>query len=122
MEEQEALAGLWQIVKAELAGDDMPAFVAEKIEVEISAGKYCVRFDGQVSDRGAIALETTGAMKSMKLTGEEGTNAGRLIPAIYQLAGDRLRICYGLDGIVPTRFETVAGTNHFMATYRRKPK
>jgi uncharacterized protein (TIGR03067 family) len=115
-----AIEGTWQIVKAELAGEEMPAFVAEKIEVELTAGTYTVRFAGEVSDRGSYALDAADGPKRMLLAGVEGSNAGRTIPAIYQLAGDRLRICYGLDGTVPVAFATGAGQNLYLATYRRK--
>ena len=54
------------------------------------------------------------------LLGAKGPNAGRTIPCIYQLAGNRLRVCYGLDGTTPTAFATTAGSPHYLATYRRK--
>lgn len=121
MNDADALSGTWQIVKAELAGEEMPDFVAGKIEVELADGGYVVRFAGQVSDRGTVALDDCGGVKAMRLSGVEGVNAGRVIPAIYQLAGDRLRVCYGLDGAAPTAFTTTSAQNHFLATYRRKP-
>ncbi len=114
-----SLSGTWQILKAELAGEEMPAFVAEKMEVELGDGTYVVRFAGEVSDRGTFTLAATGSLKLIQLTGVEGSNAGRTIPAIYQLAGDRLRVCYGLDGVVPTAFATGAAQKHYLATSRR---
>jgi NAD(P)-dependent dehydrogenase (short-subunit alcohol dehydrogenase family) len=47
-------------------------------------------------------------------------NAGRSIRAIFQLKGDLIRICYGLDGTTPTAFHSPAGSAHYLATYRRK--
>jgi uncharacterized protein (TIGR03067 family) len=115
-----ALDGVWAIVKAELAGEEMPELVAKKIEVELSGGAYVVRFDGQATDRGSYRLGATDVHHGMILVGVEGPNAGRTIPAIYQLAGDRLRICYGLDGIAPGNFSTAPGGQLYLATYRRK--
>ena len=115
-----ALIGTWQIVKAELAGEEMPPFVAGKIEFELGADTYVVRFAGDVSDRGTYAVSPESQPKAIRLTGLEGANAGRCIPAIYQLVGDRLRICYGLDGIPPTVFATDSRQKHYLATYRRK--
>ncbi|MBS0663135.1 MAG: TIGR03067 domain-containing protein [Verrucomicrobia bacterium] len=114
------LSGTWQIVKAELAGEEMPAFVASRVEVELADGTYVVRFAGQVADRGTFTLAADGGVQEIRLYGVEGTNAGRTIPAIYQQVGDRLRICYGLDGIRPSTFATAAGQNLFLATYRRR--
>jgi hypothetical protein len=61
-----------------------------------------------------------GKLKVMLLTGLEGSNVGRTIPAIYQLTSDRLRVCYGLDGFVPHAFAMVAGQQRYLAMYRRK--
>jgi len=51
-----ALEGRWAIVKGELAGEPMPALMAEKTELELSAGAYLVRFGGKVADRGNYIL------------------------------------------------------------------
>lgn len=115
-----ALEGVWAIVKAEFGGEAMPELVAQKTEVELSAGTYVVRFDGVAADRGNYTLGTTGLHRGMTLAGVEGPNAGRTIPAIYQLVGDRLRICYGIDGNPPGGFATTAGSQLYLVTYRRK--
>jgi uncharacterized protein (TIGR03067 family) len=115
-----ALQGRWAIVKAELAGEAMPGLVAEKTEVELSAGNYVVRFDGQTADRGRYVLGTAGLHRGLTLVGLEGPNVGRTIPAIYQLVGDRLRVCYGIDGQTPGGFATASGSRLYLVTYRRK--
>jgi uncharacterized protein (TIGR03067 family) len=103
--------------RAELAGEDAPDMLALRVELELTADTYVVRFAGQVADRGTYQLEDA----VLTLTGTQGPNRGRTIPCILQLAGDRLRVCYGLDGTLPTGFATKAGTQHYLATYRRKP-
>jgi hypothetical protein len=35
-------------------------------------------------------------------------------------AGNRLRICYGLDGTLPGGFKTTPDSQLYLATYRRK--
>ena len=119
MDDSAAIQGVWQIVKAELSGEEMPKFVAEKIEVQLDAGNYTVRFDGEISDRGTYALDPSLPLKTLLLSGEEGSNVGRQIPAIYQLVGDRLRICYGLDGVAPDAFATSGEQKRYLAIYRR---
>jgi hypothetical protein len=39
---------------------------------------------------------------------------------LYQLAGDRLRVCYGLDGVTPDAMATRARDQRYLATYARK--
>jgi len=121
MDEAAALAGHWQIVSAELAGEKMPDLVAHKIEIELAASTYTVRFNGEIADQGTFALAPHPTAKALTLKGVAGTNAGRTIPAIYRLDGPHLHICYGLDGVVPGAFASPSGTAHFLAMYRRRP-
>lgn len=112
------LAGRWEMIKAELAGENAPDMLALRVELELTALTYVVRFAGQVADRGTYVLDG----QALTLTGTEGPNQGRVIPCILQQVGDRLRVCYGLDGTAPTEFRTKSGVQHYLATYRRKAK
>ncbi len=114
------LNGTWEMTQAEFAGEKAPELVVLKTEIELNGREYIVRFAGQVADRGTFTRDSTSEPKSLTLLGFEGPNAGRTIPCIYQLAGDRLRICYGLDGMMPTGFATAAGVERYLAIYRRK--
>jgi len=121
MDASAALEGCWLIDTAEISGEKMPDMLANKIEVELAAGTYAVRFNGEVADQGTFAVGPHPAGAALLLTGVAGTNAGRTIPAIYRLVGEQLHICYGLDGAAPAEFATRAGAAHFLAVYRRKP-
>jgi uncharacterized protein (TIGR03067 family) len=60
-------------------------------------------------------------MHGMTVTGTEGPNKGKTFPAIYEIEGDTLRICYDLSGEKrPTKFETVAGTKLYLVTYKKE--
>ena len=111
-----ALPGRWEMIKAELAGEDAPDLLALRVELELTAVSYAVSFAGQVTDRGTYVL----AGESLTLTGTAGPNQGRTIPCILQHRGDLLRVCYGLDGTAPVAFATKPGVQHYLATYRRK--
>ena len=115
-----AIEGTWQIESAELAGEKMPDLVAHKIDVELAAGAYIVRFGGEVADRGTYEIGTHPGGTAITLKGVVGTNAGRTIPAVYRVVDGLLEICYGLDGVVPATFASHPGTAHFLARYRRK--
>ncbi len=110
------LTGTWEMIKAELAGENAPDMLALRVVLELTAVTYAVSFAGQVADRGTYVL----AGDSLTLTGTEGPNQGRTIPCILQHRGDLLRVCYGLDGTAPTDFVTRPGVQHYLATYRRK--
>jgi uncharacterized protein (TIGR03067 family) len=115
-----ALEGVWAMVRAEFDGERAPALVVQKTEIELAGGHYAVRFAGEVVDRGSYKVAAAAGHGSMSLHGAAGPNAGRTIACIYQLVGDRLRICYGLDGAKPDAFSTRPEQQRYLATYRRK--
>lgn len=114
------LEGTWAMLRGKLAGEYAPEFIAQRTEIEFTASAYQVRFDGDVVDRGSFEVSGSTWCKHLVLRGDEGTNAGCVIPCIYQIARDRLRICYGLNGTTPTVFASSAGLQTYVVTYQRK--
>lgn len=112
--------GIWRPVRAELDGEMAPDMALVKMQMTFRAGGYLVEFGGQHVDQGSYTATDTAGHIVLLLTGVKGTNAGRAIPAIAQLRGDRLRVCYGLNGILPTAFATGIGTSRYLVTYRRE--
>ena len=113
------LAGTWEMVRAESGGEPSPDLLALRVELHLTADTYHVHFAGELADQGTYTRAPADTHATLIFLGAKGPNAGRTIPCIYQLVGDRLRVCYGLDGTTPTAFATV-GTTHYLATYRRK--
>ena len=115
-----AVQGNWKPVKADLGGQPLPDAVLKTISLKLDNGKYEV-FVGDKPDRGTYSLDTASQPKGMSITGTEGPNRGKTFPAIYELEGDTLRICYDLSGAKrPTEFKTLAGTKLYLVTYNRK--
>ena len=118
-DDAKAIQGSWHPVRAELAGEPMPDAALKTISLKLDHGKYEVLVAGE-PDRGTYALDSTTRPKGMTITGTEGPNHGRTFPAIYELKGDTLRICYDLSGAKrPTEFKSVAGTKLYLVTYIR---
>ena len=118
-DDAKAIQGTWKPVSAELAGQPMAEAVMKSISLKMNNGKYEV-FVGQNPDRGTYALESTVKPKGMTVIGTEGPKQGKTFPAIYELDGDTLRICYDLSGAKrPTEFKSVAGTKLYLVTYKR---
>lgn len=113
------LDGIWELVRAEMNGETAPELVAMHVQLELAAGEYRVRFAGQVADRGTFEVVGGIEVQRMVLHGIAGPNTGRTIPCIYQHVGERLRVCYGLNGIEPTDFTTAKDQQRYLATYRR---
>lgn len=114
------IEGSWQPLKAELAGDFAPAMALDKLCLVIDAGNYSVYFGNEVSDSGSYSLGLQGETQTIVLNSTNGANKGLTIPSIYQLVSDRLRICFGLDGIAPTEFSSPVGSRFYLVSYRRK--
>jgi uncharacterized protein (TIGR03067 family) len=78
-------------------------------------------FVGEEPDRGTYTLDSATQPKSLTVTGTAGPNSGKTFPAIYELNGDTLRICYDLAGASrPTEFKSIADTKLYLVTYNRK--
>jgi len=115
------LHGTWQVFKAELGGQPMPADAAAHVELEFTAEGYAVRFGDTVTDAGSYSLTPAEPHHQITMTGRTGVNAGRTLPGIIQLQGNRLRLCFALeDDKSPSEFAAPAGTLCYLATYRRK--
>jgi uncharacterized protein (TIGR03067 family) len=122
LDDVKALDGVWIPNKAELAGQPMPDAVLKTIKLKMNKGGYEVTVEGTTPqpDLGTVVVDAAAKPKGMKITGVKGPNAGKTFPAIYELNGDSLRICYDLSGTKrPTEFKTSAGTKLYLVTYSR---
>jgi uncharacterized protein (TIGR03067 family) len=119
-DDAKAVQGSWEPAKADLGGQPMAEVVLKSISLKLDNGKYEV-FVGKAPDKGTYTLDSNSKPKSITITGTEGPNQGKTFPAIYELNGDKLRICYDLSGAKrPTEFKSVAGTKLYLVTYNRK--
>lgn len=117
------IEGVWLPVKAELDGVAAPDMVINRTELTFRNGSYKVVFAGEIHDRGRyefVALAEAESTLRLTLTSTHLENKGRVLASIYQLAGNRLRICYGLDGVTPQAFATALDSQRYLVTYRRR--
>lgn len=114
------ITGTWQLVRAEFNGEQAPELVTTKTQLTFTMEHYVVRYAGEITDRGSFESGPIGTVQTVVLRGTQGPNTGRSIPCLYQVVGDRLRVCFGLNGTLPTAFTTAANQGRYLATYRRK--
>ena len=94
--------------------------VLNAIILKIDNDTYEVTVAGH-PDNGTLTIDTVAKPKGMTVVGIKGPNAGKTFPAIYELKGDSLRICYDLSGEKrPTEFKSNAGTKLYLVDYIRK--
>jgi uncharacterized protein (TIGR03067 family) len=117
------LNGTWKPQQAELAGQPLPPPVLKAITLTINGTNYevvVVTEKGPSPDRGTLVFDPAANPKGMTITGVEGPNAGKTFPAIYELDGDTLRICYDLSGQQrPAEFKSPPATKLYLVTYQR---
>lgn len=121
-QEAKALAGTWELASGEVGGRKMPEAVTKTFTLVLEGEKYTVKSRGP-DDAGTVKLDPTKTPKALDVVGVEGPNKGKTFPAVYELDGDTLKVCYDLDGKTrPAEFKSAAGTKQFLAVYkRRKP-
>ncbi|HEX3599169.1 MAG TPA: TIGR03067 domain-containing protein [Lacipirellulaceae bacterium] len=119
-DDQKALQGDWVPAKAELGGKPMSDDVLKTISLKLIKNDYEVLVAGK-PDKGTWSIDPDAKPKAMTVKGVKGPNAGKTFPAIYELDGDTLRICYDLSGKArPKEFKTTEGTKLYLVTYKRK--
>ena len=117
-------AGTWRLAQAEMAGKAVPADALKGVTVKVEGTNYQVTSDrdptAEPVERGTFSLQPEAQPKAITLKVTGGQGAGKTVLAIYEFAGDKLRVCYDLSGTKrPTEFKSAAGTAHYLVTYER---
>jgi uncharacterized protein (TIGR03067 family) len=116
------IEGTWLPSSAEIGEKQFPDEVRKSIKLVVEGDKYTVTVGDKV-DKGTVKLDLKAKPKALDITGTEGPNKGKTILGIYERDGDTLRICYDLSGKGrPKAFETKAGTQLFLVTYKREKR
>jgi uncharacterized protein (TIGR03067 family) len=116
--EKSPIDGHWQMVEGIMGGQAFPADLIKDITLTINGNKYVSKAEGP--DEGTIKYIPNTSPKAMEIKGTEGPNKDKTLPAIYELKGDKLIICYDLSGKArPKEFKSTAGTQLFLATYKK---
>ena len=114
------LNGTWTPESAEMAGQALPEEARKAIKLVIKDEKYTVTIRERV-DEGTAKTDAAAKPKTLDVTGTNGPNKGKTLLAIYELDGDKLKVCYDLGGKSrPTEFKTAPGSQHFLVTYQRQ--
>jgi uncharacterized protein (TIGR03067 family) len=120
--DESEIDGTWLATSAELSGKELPKKSIETLKLTLKKGDYEVLAES--TDRGTVTYDNSATPKEMDIKGVEGPNKGKTFLAIYELSGDKLKVCYDLSGSSrPTEFKTRPKTKLFLVTYeRKKPK
>jgi len=96
---QRGLQGAWVPIAATVAGQDLKVGELRVKYLVLDAGGYSIiDRSNHVVDSGEYLVDAAASPQTMDIVGRDGPNAGRTMLAIYELEGDRLTLCYDLDG------------------------
>jgi uncharacterized protein (TIGR03067 family) len=120
--DKERLQGLWQAMSLEASGEKAPAEAVNQFQLHFKGDK--VVFLPKADNREhAYDIDPKAKPKAMDITPGDGAKKGEKLPfAIYDLAGDKLKICIdkeGKHGKRPTDFKTTAGDGLVLITLER---
>jgi uncharacterized protein (TIGR03067 family) len=117
--EIKTLDGIWIPQSGELGGAKFPDEMLKTMKLIMKDGTYSVTV-GKQDDKGTVKVDTKKKPNEMDIAGTDGPNKGKMFPAIFELDGDTLRICYDLSGKErPTAFKTETGATTLLVVYKR---
>lgn len=95
------LDGTWVPIAADVSGQALVVRELRVVRLVLDRGRYeIIDCSDAIVDRGEIRIDRSATPPSMDIVGSAGPNAGRTMLAIFELDGDRLTVCYDLDGAV----------------------
>jgi uncharacterized protein (TIGR03067 family) len=121
--EQEKLAGVWQVEMYEYEGRQAAPAVVQEMKLTFTNDRLTLTKPRSGPDRVfTFKLDPTKTPKAIDTTAQDGPYKGEVARGIYDLDGDRLRICLPDDPVIrerPTTFETKAGSRLVLLVMKR---
>jgi uncharacterized protein (TIGR03067 family) len=112
------MQGDWGVAELVMNGERATADMVASAKLKIKANEYFLDSDNG-SSHGTLKLGEGGGPKLMDVTTDDGTQ----LPAIYEISGNTLKVCYAMNGASrPTEFKSAEGSDCVFATYKRKAK
>jgi uncharacterized protein (TIGR03067 family) len=93
--DREALQGGWAATGGEAEGQPLDPDALKQIRV-VFDGDEAAFHPKKDKSRTTFKLDPAAAPRGITLTAEDGPDKGKSIPGIYQLEGDRLKLCVAL--------------------------
>jgi len=116
------LEGTWKMTAMEVDGKDVPSEKLDSATLTIRGSKYSVQ-SGKAKHEVEIKLDATKTPREIDMQFLDGPNKDRVGRGIYQIDGDKLKICRALDpqDERPKSFKTAGQVNYFVMVWQRQP-
>jgi uncharacterized protein (TIGR03067 family) len=111
--------GTWAYVSVITNGNAAPEESVKKSRLVLSGDKFTVK-GAEAMHRGTFSVDPTAKPKTLDVTFSEGEEAGKTIKGIYDLEGDRCKVCIALgDQPRPTEFASPPGSGYALEELKR---
>jgi uncharacterized protein (TIGR03067 family) len=103
--------GTWTFESVETGGKEIPAEEFKGVTITFEGARYTVKKGAEVIQVATQKLDASKSPKTIDVTVAEGPNKGTVIPGIYEISGDTLRVCFDPEGKKrPTEFKAASGS------------
>lgn len=113
------LSGKWKCTSALLGGED---FMYKNLSVEVKNGNYYSVVNNQ-KESGKVQINESQNPKVMDISIKEGPNAGKTLPAIYDIKDKMLTVCYNIVGSTrPAEFTSTKENGFLLLKFQKTSK
>lgn len=119
MKDIEQMQGVWKIVSLEMDGQSISPSLLEGAQIVVEGDRFTSSGMGAPYE-GTIEIDSSTTPKNFNLTFAAGPEKGNTNLGIYELDGDRWRICLNTSGTTrPSQFAAEAGTGIALEVLQR---
>ncbi|HQR05848.1 MAG TPA: TIGR03067 domain-containing protein [Gemmatales bacterium] len=121
-EEDKKFEGTWVVTAMEVGGQKVPEEGFKEMTFTFTGKKYVQKVGDQVVEAGTQDLNPSKTPKHMDINVTEGETKGQKQLAIYEIDGDKAKICAANHGDTerPAKFETKEGSKNMIFELKRK--
>src|SRR5262249_31432880 len=121
--DQENMAGEWSLVSAERDGQAAPEDFIKGIKRVVKGDDYTITKGDETVGKGKFKLDASKKPRHIDFKPSEGAAAGQTLEGIYELDGDKLKVCYSQGGGKrPTEFVSKEGSGLTLSIWKREKK
>ena len=114
------MQGDWAVVSMTYEGEDLPADDAQAIFRTIKGHEFTTFLYDKPLEKGTFTID---ARPTPKTIDEQPGGGGKLKHGIYELAGDRLKIClHAAGGARPKEFKSAPGSGTVLIVLEKQKK
>jgi uncharacterized protein (TIGR03067 family) len=125
--EKEKLVGAWKLVSLEIDGEKLPGEITKTMGAVFTATTVTTKSRGKDDTPGRYTLDPSKSPKHIDFTDPSEKGKDAVVPAIYSLEGDTLKVCspgeYKKGGRAPrkrpTKFDASEGTGQMLMVFKR---